>query len=602
MNTPIKINKLICELKYDKINENYDFCKVTTTKNYFKFGASILDLPLMGQDVCSVCFLGGNSFYVMLKHNDFGHSTFIEALKKANESENIVYSFIASSVVPKHICIQLLLNNMCNFTIDSLRFNNISGHLYCVNPNWIKRGRENKIKKIISVEIKIKSDMWIDLSVRTFVPANSLNTKKSSPLYVLSLRNTLRRKLRDDKGEYYIMGSTRKKSSVDFLNFSGSDNFLASKMGLLSYIIEKFNDFYLGIARIDFEQLESLSVVEYKTKIKKLNEENVQMILKSSNIKIVDTIGNEDSKRFCTEISQILFNEYGIKSTAGKRIDKESFNIRIVHSIEYYEKEKAKDRYRLFSNESVQHIVYENFKNIPDAVIDSIIHQLIIKRDLIDGKISLFDWSSLKLDGTLSFGMQFGTKNSIYCFMDIEPDGTFKVSEQKFSLFEYTQYSDCISIFEDESNDKSKIEGIIKDANGNINIIKNTGLYTLPEICDLKEELLNGNTKLRNKEMRDKLLWSILDIKMFKDDNKYFYFVGTAGDGMQSSVKKSAIIREIELYNGSNLLFEKILPLMNVTFVRNGQLTVLPFPFKYLREYARIQGIDINSNTNGEDV
>lgn len=33
--------------------------------------------------------------------------------------------------------------------------------------------------------------------------------------------------------------------------------------------------------------------------------------------------------------------------------------------------------------------------------------------------------------------------------------------------------------------------------------------------------------------------------------------------------------------------FEKLLPLMNVTFVHNGQLTIVPFPFKYLREYVK---------------
>ena len=32
-------------------------------------------------------------------------------------------------------------------------------------------------------------------------------------------------------------------------------------------------------------------------------------------------------------------------------------------------------------------------------------------------------------------------------------------------------------------------------------------------------------------------------------------------------------------------LFDALLPLMNVTFVRNGQLTVVPFPFMYLREH-----------------
>ena len=44
-------------------------------------------------------------------------------------------------------------------------------------------------------------------------------------------------------------------------------------------------------------------------------------------------------------------------------------------------------------------------------------------------------------------------------------------------------------------------------------------------------------------------------------------------------------MREIQAVEGSKLIFKKVLPLMGVEFVRYGMLTVVPFPFKYLREY-----------------
>lgn len=44
----------------------------------------------------------------------------------------------------------------------------------------------------------------------------------------------------------------------------------------------------------------------------------------------------------------------------------------------------------------------------------------------------------------------------------------------------------------------------------------------------------------------------------------------------------------IEPYNESKLFFDSLVPLMSVPFVRNNQLTVIPFPFKYLREYINI--------------
>ena len=43
-------------------------------------------------------------------------------------------------------------------------------------------------------------------------------------------------------------------------------------------------------------------------------------------------------------------------------------------------------------------------------------------------------------------------------------------------------------------------------------------------------------------------------------------------------------MREIQAVEGSKLIFKKVLPLMGVEFVRYGMLTVVPFPFKYLRE------------------
>lgn len=55
---------------------------------------------------------------------------------------------------------------------------------------------------------------------------------------------------------------------------------------------------------------------------------------------------------------------------------------------------------------------------------------------------------------------------------------------------------------------------------------------------------------------------------------------------MNRSINNAATIRKIEGYKNSEIFFDKLLPLMNVTFVRNGQLTVQPFPFKYLREYV----------------
>lgn len=67
-----------------------------------------------------------------------------------------------------------------------------------------------------------------------------------------------------------------------------------------------------------------------------------------------------------------------------------------------------------------------------------------------------------------------------------------------------------------------------------------------------------------------------------------YYNVGTVGAGMQSYIERASVVRKIETANGGSLIFEQLLPLLGVEFVSYGMLTVVPFPFKYLREYTYI--------------
>ena len=147
------------------------------------------------------------------------------------------------------------------------------------------------------------------------------------------------------------------------------------------------------------------------------------------------------------------------------------------------------------------------------------------------------------------------------------------------------QYQDCVRIFEDAKTNHENVRGIIRLQNGEINIIKDTGLIGIPDIERICQELSTGNTKLRGKSAREELMSSILDIKSFVRDDGRYYLVGTIGEGMRYTLNWATNIRKIESYKGAPLFYKELLPMMNVTFVRNGQLTVVPFPFKYLREY-----------------
>ena len=83
---------------------------------------------------------------------------------------------------------------------------------------------------------------------------------------------------------------------------------------------------------------------------------------------------------------------------------------------------------------------------------------------------------------------------------------------------------------------------------------------------------------------------TILFISCSKDDNDYddghtfVYYVGAKSKRI--SYPNACCMRKV-VSLGDEIEYEELLPLMVVEFVRNNQYTVLPFPYKYLREYIK---------------
>lgn len=91
------------------------------------------------------------------------------------------------------------------------------------------------------------------------------------------------------------------------------------------------------------------------------------------------------------------------------------------------------------------------------------------------------------------------------------------------------------------------------------------------------------NPELRKEENRDDYFAAVLDIKYFYNKNKLCYFVGTTKQNLERSLHNACHIREV-VATGDKIEFEQLMQLLQVEFVRNGQYTVVPFPFKYLNE------------------
>lgn len=102
----------------------------------------------------------------------------------------------------------------------------------------------------------------------------------------------------------------------------------------------------------------------------------------------------------------------------------------------------------------------------------------------------------------------------------------------------------------------------------------------------------------RGKLEKEELLSSRLDIfyEVNESQTEAFYFVGESSNNpknpINSSFQNATNIRKIKAVKNlagqqSKLVFDQLLQTMAVDFVKQGNLTVLPFPFKYLREIVK---------------
>lgn len=598
MSSRINTNQLECFIDREKFAAYYDVYYLETIDKYIKSGAYILDVAELDNDINSIKFESGKRVYLLLRTNPTNKDKIKSLLPGIEDGDKYSIGKADVSEISEDIVIQLLLNALSSYDAELLKFNNLTGHLYCFHTDWIKHGKDRNtdvIWRVPCLELSVTKEMSLNLNVRTFTSELLRNritfTKKKFedyPKYVFAANNTLRRRLKEDNETCFILRQIDgMKSEIPFLDLQNIAKFEHTKMGVLNSVVNMFNKKYSGICKIEFASKEISSRLEYSKCAQKENAKRIKEVLEEKGVQLIDQIGDDYSVIFTEKIKSLLETKYDIKTTIGKRVNKDKLNIIIIHNAEYYN--GVNDPYdKVYGDVAVQHITFEDFSDSSEFAIATVVHEIIIKKDIKEKKISLFDWSKLGFDEAVSFGVEAEIEDiKRYFFITVNPNGSFELKEQELTLFEMNEYTEMVEIFEQGRTDSEAVKGVIRFADGSVNVIKDTRLYTVPEIKDIGELLVNGDNKLRGKERREELLSSCIDIKRYEENDRSYYFVGTIGEGMRQKIQRACVVRTIEGYDGVGIRFDEMLPMMNVTFVHNGQLTVMPFPFKYLREYVK---------------
>ena len=122
-------------------------------------------------------------------------------------------------------------------------------------------------------------------------------------------------------------------------------------------------------------------------------------------------------------------------------------------------------------------------------------------------------------------------------------------------------------------------EGTLK---GNINLIVDSGLIPLPN-----KELFDIDSP-RNKDSRTINLAGVLDINLYYLEEMTQYSAGLIGKDVNASIPTAPHIYS-SIVEKSEQLMPHLLETLGVQFVKFNNFIVLPYPFKYLREWILME-------------
>ena len=654
-----KINTLEIDLNYANILNDFSIVQFSSTEDYIKYGALFLDEINLTLKTKSIVFEQGKSFFALFDKYDFEKIDLSLKLKSLKFSETLIYKIIDSenelNKIPRHLLSQLLINSISTPKHKRLSFNNLTGKLYLFNTNHFKISKtreKEQIFKIVGLEFKINKTLSLELNVRTF--SNVLLSKKMdfskkkfrdyAKYTFVYATNTLKRVLNsDEKTEnHFILKQTQKngkleKNNIPFLDFKNLEDFKITKLGQLNDVMLSIKNKLSNYISLSFNKVNISNVIRFN------NSFNIEK--QSFKITLIDSINDEDSLEMINDlIKQINLVSPLSKLKISKKENKNGFNIKLIRYKAYYSRYNLIDPYK--SNSNIQHITSQDFKINSKASIKAIIKELTIKNDIQNNQISIIDWKEYSFNEKWIFGNKI---EDDFFFVTVYPNGKLEFEQFERHLFNQNEYDELCHIFDEDSN----TEFIVKDNKGNINSIKKTANFSLPEFESIYEILSKESENLKiNKEqvisyveeifelpkqnefiqkinslekwnkhsllncfpsrtdkknltkiikdktsevlksyIRDKTRYEILDSQLdihhYVKNERQFYFVGIKGSGIQQQISRASVIREIEKINESEFIFEELLPLMNVDFVKNGDLTVMPFPLKYLREWTR---------------
>lgn len=692
-------NRINVTYNMENIDADFDIFRVKkANKDYYKY--NILDSAVYEFKAAAVQWSFGATALVMFRKGEVIEQQFKESIMKEYKDVKIQKIDLFDSeqcskcfYYENRLLAQLLMNSMRTPKHEAFKYNNLTGKLFYHDPSWSHKDKlTGKVNFIRFLEIVIDPGMYLNLEHKTF----RRYEKEGNGLYVIDAKTgEFRKKLKTDADVItYKEGSLpHNHFRVDNFDITDIAHFRKSKMGVMEQFLRDVKDTLLKYMTIELVEREDAQKFDISNLEKKgISELKYGEKLQKKGVVIVDENNSEKSNDIAAKLQEELEKYYHVRATVGT-LSKEAYNIRIIHDGDYYDENELQDLHSdNLKGYIVQHITEEaeHFTSTKGSSPDikKIVQELIIKGDVRDQMISIFDWDRLDSGKDWTFVIrkkiktQFGENvehvnhvnkkayNYYYYYrVKIDSNGsmefdTFCDSNQAENE-EWSRICYAFDFAEDKHRGaQNQVEGILYSDVDNIHVILLTREKTLPNTAALmdtltetdakervsKERLLEAieefeanntdssevisewknkvseETEMITKKSIKKILnmrtgiaskfnrflhekydvWidgelrkgefeatyqigNLLNIKYeyndndFLDGHTFVYYVGAKSKKL--AYPNACCMRKV-ISLGEKLEYEEVLPLMAVEFVRNSQYTVLPFPFKYLREYV----------------
>lgn len=685
-------NRINVTYNMENIDADFDIFRVEkANKDYYKY--NILDSAVYEFKAAAVQWTFGATALVLFRKGEVTEQKFKESIMKEYEDVKIQKIDLFDSEqckcfqYQKRLLAQLLINSMRTPKHDAFRYSNLTGKLFYHNPAW-----KYKDKFIRFLEITIDPGMYLNLNHETF---RSVENESMGTHIIDSKTGEFRKKLKSDtKGTAYKKGSLKHNLfRVDNFDMTDYAHFCKSKMGVMEQFLKDVKENLSKYISIEFMEREDAREFDISNWEKVgISDFEYGDLLKNKGVVIVDEIGTDKSKEIVKLLSMELLEYYGVEASIGD-LTLEAYNIRIIHEEDYYIDNELPDPHNNIKGYIVQHMTEEaeHFTESSGSspAVRKIVQELIIKGDVKEKLISIYDWKRLDSGKSWTFVLrerrktEFGENTKHVNFANIEAKNYFDYYRLRIDCngkMDFDSFYDadnevseewekiCCAYDLVESKQfrvKNKIDGLLYSDINNIHAIIETREKTIPNITALmnmlretdakqkvqkdvliqainefelayqdccenvqlwksklseKEEMitkkelkkvLNMRTNaasLFNRFLHEKFgIWiygewrkeefdaiyqigNLLNIKYkynnndYDDGHTFVYYVGAKSKRI--SYPNACCMRKV-VSLGDKLEYEELLPLMAVEFVRNNQYTVLPFPYKYLREYIK---------------